>query len=189
MVGDRRPRLILLNGPPGIGKSTLARRYVGDRPLSFCLDVDGFRRLIGDWERHEERSGLLAREMAIAMVRTHVGAGHDVVMPQYVARADFIERLAATAAAEHASFHEVFLTDGRAAALARFDARRSDPAWVQHHAEAVRAMGGLAGFGEMFDRLETFRASRPHALTVETRVGHEDAAYVNLTAVLDAGAR
>ena len=32
------PRLIVLNGSPGIGKSTLARRYVEEHPLTLCLE-------------------------------------------------------------------------------------------------------------------------------------------------------
>jgi 2-phosphoglycerate kinase len=40
-------RLILLNGPPGIGKSTLAQRYVDDHPLALNLDIDSVRRLLG----------------------------------------------------------------------------------------------------------------------------------------------
>ena len=34
------PRLVHLNGPPGIGKSTLARLYVRDRPLAFYATRD-----------------------------------------------------------------------------------------------------------------------------------------------------
>lgn len=42
-------RLILLNGPPAVGKSTLACRYAADRTLTLNLDVDAVRRLIGGW--------------------------------------------------------------------------------------------------------------------------------------------
>ena len=43
-------RLVLLNGPPGVGSSTLARRYLAAHPLAFCLDIDGMRRLLGQWQ-------------------------------------------------------------------------------------------------------------------------------------------
>jgi adenylate kinase family enzyme len=43
-------RLIHLNGPPGIGKSTLARRYVADHPGVLNCDIDVLRSLIGGWE-------------------------------------------------------------------------------------------------------------------------------------------
>lgn len=43
-------RLIHLNGPPGIGKSTLARRYVSEHPGVLNCDIDVLRTFIGGWE-------------------------------------------------------------------------------------------------------------------------------------------
>lgn len=188
MVPRRQPRLVLLNGPPGIGKSTLARRYVADRPLSFCLDIDGFRRLIGHWEQRQEASGLLARSMSLAMAHTHLGRGHDVVVPQYVARPEFIEQLADAAWASAARFFEVYLTDDKLSALDRFHRRQHDPGVAQHHAEATRAIGGAQALADMFDRIEALRASRPYGLVVHTQAGEVDAAYAALTAALDGAA-
>ncbi|MGH3461807.1 MAG: AAA family ATPase [Kribbellaceae bacterium] len=44
-IMDAVPRLIVLNGPPGCGKSTIARRYAADHPLALALDVDTVRAL------------------------------------------------------------------------------------------------------------------------------------------------
>jgi len=41
--------MIVLNGPPGCGKSTLARMYAEDHPLALNLDIDRIRSLIGRW--------------------------------------------------------------------------------------------------------------------------------------------
>jgi hypothetical protein len=41
--------MIVLNGPPGCGKSTLARMYVDEHPGSVNLDIDRARDLIGRW--------------------------------------------------------------------------------------------------------------------------------------------
>jgi predicted kinase len=181
---SRPARLILLNGPPGIGKSTLARRYVNDRRLAFCLDIDGFRSLIGQWDADEEASGLLARDMALAMARTHLSGGHDVVVPQYVARPAFIDQLENAAGACGATFHEVFLLETKRTASARFDARADDPAAAAHHTDAVRMIGG--GFDEMYDRLEELRASRRAAIAV-CATGGVDVAYAALLAALGDG--
>ena len=175
---------MLLNGPPGIGKTTLAMRYVRDRPLALALDIDTLRRALGRWEAHQESAGQLARRMALAMIRTHLAAGHDVVVPQYVARTDFLDALAAAAEAAGARFAEVYLTDVRAAAVERFEARAGDAAAAQHHAEAARDVGGRAGLGAMVDRIEAVRTQRAGAISVPTRAGEIEESYRALVAAL-----
>ncbi len=54
-------RLLHLNGPPGIGKSTLARGYA------------------------EERPGEIVRPATLALLVAHLTSGRDVVVPQMVA--------------------------------------------------------------------------------------------------------
>ncbi|WP_410616214.1 AAA family ATPase [Amycolatopsis sp. lyj-109] len=105
-------KLILLNGPPGSGKSTLARRYADHHPPALALDVDRIRAMLGGWRASPGEAGLLARDIAVAAARTHLGAGHDVVVPQLVVRAGFPERLEALASECGASFHEVALVPG-----------------------------------------------------------------------------
>jgi predicted kinase len=48
------PMLILVNGAPDAGKSTLARRYVESHPLALLLDIDELRTMLGGWREHTE---------------------------------------------------------------------------------------------------------------------------------------
>ena len=54
-------RLIHLNGPPGIGKSTLARRYVAAHAGVLNCDIDVLRTLIGGWKDDFPGAGALIR--------------------------------------------------------------------------------------------------------------------------------
>jgi predicted kinase len=76
----RRPRALLLNGPPGIGKSTLAARLIDDTPLALNIDIDSIRRQLGGWDV-QPSSKRLARELGKEMARVHLLAGHDVSSP------------------------------------------------------------------------------------------------------------
>jgi predicted kinase len=177
-------RLVHLNGPPGIGKSTLARRYVADHPLAFCLDIDGIRRLIGGWDLHEQESGRLARRMALRMMQAHLEGGHDVVVPQYVARPEFVAEMRRVAQEARAAFYEIVLTADVDSASARFEARANDPIWAQHHAEAAQQIGRSGGFTTMYDRL--MRVVEPLSATVlTTTAGGVDDAYAAVLAVVN----
>lgn len=80
--GGPRPRLILLNGLPGVGKSAIAKAYVAERPGTLNLDIDVVRTLFGgSWEETAEP----ARALALSIAEAHLANGNDVVVPQLVA--------------------------------------------------------------------------------------------------------
>jgi predicted kinase len=182
-----QPRLIHLNGPPGIGKSTVARLYVQDHPLSFCLDLDGFRRLIGRWDDNEAESGRLARLMALEMARTHLTGGHDVVVPQMVLRIEFIEQMESVARTCSASFHEVVLWADEGDAEARFEERVTDSELTTHHREAARMIDRVGGFARVHTEFQEAMPTLPGAMVLSTAGQDLLATYRDLVTALGDG--
>jgi predicted kinase len=165
-------RLIVLNGPPGIGKSTIARRYLEDHPLTLCLEQDVVRGLLGGWPTRETESGTLARELCLCMARTHLLAGYDVVVPQFVAIPAYLDRLADLAREVKAEHDEFVLLDDVASAERRFHDRLGDPLWTDHQRLAAMFVAEAGGYPVQYDRLIRGLADRG---VVEIRSAEGDA--------------
>ena len=181
------PRLIHLNGPPGIGKSSLARRYAHEHPGVLDLDLDALRGLLPGLRFIEV--GPVVRPLGHALASAHLREGRDVVLPQYLGRLEEIEGFASTASVAGSDFVEVMLTDSRAGAVARFARRGADGTdpWHDEVRAVVAAQGGEEHLGWMHDRLQEMLAARPSYVVVDSVEGEPEAAYDALLRTLRGG--
>ena len=178
----RVPRLILINGLPGSGKSALGRRYLDDHSLALALDVDVIRSMLGRSLEEPTMSGVAARDLARAMAQTHLQAGHDVLVCQFVGRLDFVEALEQLAETVDAGFVEVALVTGIDEATARFMRRSEDRSRPEHRDAAIlldRA-GGPDALAEMSSRLEGVVRARPTTRRVVVVDGDLEETYQGL---------
>jgi len=178
------PRLILLNGPPAAGKSTLAQMYADEHPLTLNLDIDKIRSLLGGWRTDATEAGLIARAIAIAAARVHLAGGRDVVIPQLVARLEFIDQLEDLARESCAEFREVFLLDDKVSLQSRYTERGRAQAIADRPDLAVSTDRTDAQLAAGYDALLPVIAARPAAAIVRTSTGQVAQAYRDLLASL-----
>ena len=166
-------QLVHLNGPPGIGKTTLAALHADRNPGTLNLDVDSLHRLVGGWQDEEHDSWPIVWNLVRAMASAHLDSGRDVVLPQYFARQEEIAGFEKLAHDHGASFREIVLLDDRDAAAERFErrARESDDEWIRHHHRLIAEQGGARVLGEMYDNLLAVVAARPDAVVVRSTAG------------------
>lgn len=172
------PRLIHLNGPTGVGKSTIAARYAADHPRTLNLDADEIVRLVGAWEDDFSGAVNLVRPLAITMATTHLRSGHDVVMPQLItdrAQSDAFARAAGSAGAEYVEF---VLLASPETTIDRFRAR-------EHHIDqAVEDMGGAAVIRRIHTHLAAYLT--PDSVVLDTDAADVEHTYEALLAALSA---
>ncbi|MFI6102203.1 AAA family ATPase [Lentzea sp. NPDC051213] len=170
------PRLIHLNGPTGVGKSTIAARYAADHPKTLNLDADEIVRLVGGWREDFFGTVDLVRPLALTMAATHLSGGHDVVMPQLIARREQRDLFAEVARAAGAEYLEFVLLAPAGTAISRFHQR-------DHHIDHVVEKLGGAGLIERIS--EQFAAYlTPDTPVIETG-GHDvEQTYKTLMAAL-----
>jgi predicted kinase len=147
ILKDMEPVLVLLNGIPASGKTTVARAWCQQHAsnLPLALDVDVLRSMLGGWQESGRDAGLAARALAIAAIRTHLGAGHDVIVPQYLRKAQFIEQLEEVADLSGSAFIECALIISDRLAFERFERRAKGvdlppSAPADHHGELEAPM-------------------------------------------------
>jgi len=180
------PRLIHLNGPSRVGKSTLARRYADEHPGTLALDLDVLAGLIGGWKENFSAALELARGHGRGLATRHLRSGYDVILPQLVTIHDrdpdpAFEEAACTAGA---TYIQVALMVDNREHLQRLHGKRPTTE------VEVRVQTALVNPGsDLVDRirghLNEYLAKRPQTIRLDTTGLGEDATYQRLLKALD----
>lgn len=151
-------KLIILNGPPGVGKSTIAPQI--ERVLSspVIIDVDELRRQIPDYKENRAESLRLAYEQTETAIRDNLRTGHDVVIDKAVSFSNVLDAFVRAGKDCGAEVHEFLLFADKAVIQARADARGYRPGSLLTR-ERV---------GEMWEAFNQLRLGRPETTLIRT---------------------
>jgi predicted kinase len=83
---------VILNGPTGVGKSTLAARLHEQISTSILIHIDELRRTIPNYREKRKESLELAYQMAASAMEQHFRNGNDVIIDKTIADAEVLDR-------------------------------------------------------------------------------------------------
>lgn len=179
-------RLIHLNGPSRVGKSTLARRYASDHPGTLVLDLDVLVGLVGGWEENFSAALETARGHGRLLAARHLRGGHDVILPQLVTVHDHepdpaFENVAQAAGA---TYIEVALVVDEREHRQRLRDKRPDSE-VERQIQGALEDSSSDLVSRIRAHLDEYLAKRPRTIRIDTTGIGEDATYLRLLNALD----
>lgn len=134
-------RLIIVNGPWGVGKSTLAARLHAEMPRAFHVELDAIRRSISGYDDDAEASFRFAIRIASDIIERCLVEGRDVIVDKMLRAHDLIDDIRAAGDRHGADVREVILWASKDAVLARgaqrgystgtFSREKAERAWEQ----------------------------------------------------------
>ncbi len=177
------PKLIHLNGPAGIGKDTIAQKYIDNHPFALCVRTDEIITALGQWSKphNYDPARHIAFDLAINMISTHLRVGYDVIVPHLLTDLEEAQRLEKIATEAAVPFFEVLLYSDKADALGRVFARgtRGEPGAPPLTAD------DRAEFEELYDNVLLAARERSHIHKIASINGDVEGTYQQLEEVIN----
>lgn len=134
-------KLIILNGPWGVGKSTAGRALHAGMPGAFHVEVDAIRRGISGYDDRPEESFRFAMRIVSDIIERCLSEGRDVIFDKMLRAHDLIDAVRAAGERHGAEVHEIILWADKDVVLERgeergypggiFSREKAEQAWEQ----------------------------------------------------------
>jgi len=157
--------LVLLNGAPGTGKSTIADLLSESDPVGVALDLDLMKHALPQWPIDPTDAGLEARALCLSRARAHLLAARNVYLGQYLAKPQFIEQLEDLTRSVRCQFIELILVLNNEQLAERIALRTDRPSRPEH--EVNNDLVSITDVPDLSRSIETIQAIRPTAITID----------------------
>ncbi|HEY1063695.1 MAG TPA: AAA family ATPase [Candidatus Saccharimonadales bacterium] len=175
------PILLLINGPAGIGKSTIAKRYIDDHPLALLISADDLIASMGLWLSNEAEGRQLAFRLLLVMAAEHLRSGHTVVIPHLLTKHEEADALQAVASQQGVPFIECTLVAPKQEAIQRLFDRGT---WGEPDAPPLADADTPIAEG-LYDKMEATLRDRSNSVPIRSVKDDIDGTYQNLRALVD----
>lgn len=150
-------RLIILNGPTGVGKSTTAKLVHQKIPLSFLLDPDTQRHFVSHYREYKDESRAIGHAVGRSILQACLELDCDVIIDKTLLKAEVIDAYRAIADKFGATISEYILWAPKNVVMERAHAR----GWRE---------GGLLTPEKcewFWDEMNAFKDTRTNAIVID----------------------
>jgi predicted kinase len=177
-----KPKLIVLNGNPGMGKSTLSQRYANEHPMTLNLDVDRLWHLLGQWQVSMPQSEVQKYKFAYALAGVHLADGYSVIVADHIQHAEVYQRFQKIAEAHSAVFVEAVLLSTVDDAIERCKTRAKNMGYETgfRPGGVLDTNGREAKLTSMHQNMLAAIATREHMIRIHSVEGDIEGAYQQL---------
>jgi predicted kinase len=168
-----KPKLILLNGFAGSGKSTIATKYIEAHPLAMSIEGDKLVVMLGQWANHWKEASGYRTELSKTIARAHLKTGHDVVVPFLLTDSKDAEDFENIAKEEGADFYEIMLSLEKEEGVERLLKRGK---WGEDGSTTFTEKDHPE-INKLFDDMEAATSQRPNMLKIYPALDEVDQTY------------